>query len=107
MKRPKPIQNISKIVKKHRYGSIKDVVSEATAGGIVYRRTLENKVQILLVQDAKNRWTVPKGHIEPGEEPRATAEREVREETGLKTVKAFSWLGKIEFRYRRETSLVL
>src|SRR5690606_27915100 len=63
--------------------------------------------EFLLIQDAKNRWTIPKGHIEEGEEPRQTAEREISEETGLQEMEILSWLGKINFRYRRQTSLVL
>jgi ADP-ribose pyrophosphatase YjhB (NUDIX family) len=61
----------------------------------------------LLIQDAKNRWTIPKGHIEEGESAKETAEREIREETGLQEMKVMNWLGKINFRYRRMTSLVL
>lgn len=80
---------------------------ETTSGGIVFRRGKDNQVEILLIQDAKNRWTVPKGHVEPGEEPGATAEREIREETGLAEMEVFSWLGKVNFRYRRVDSLVL
>src|SRR5205807_1837785 len=53
------------------------------------------------------RWTIPKGHIEEGESARDTAEREIKEETGLKQMKMFGWLGKINFRYRRGNSLVL
>ena len=64
-------------------------------------------VEILLIQDAKDRWTIPKGHIEPGESAKQTAEREVGEETGLKQVKVLDWLGKINFRYRRQDRLVL
>jgi len=61
----------------------------------------------LLIQDAKNRWTIPKGHIEEGESAKDTADREIREETGLKQVQIINWLGKINFRYRRGSSLVL
>ena len=85
---------------------IKRAVQELTAGGIVFRRK-NNEVEILMIQDAKNRWTIPKGHVEPGEEPKGTAEREIREETGLKEMKVHSWLGKVNFRYRRSHTLVL
>ena len=108
MKRPKPIKNIRKLSPFKRRPVIDEVVRETTSGGIVYRRHAKtNKVQILLMQDAKNRWTIPKGHVESGEEPRDTAEREIREETGLKEMKVHSWLGKVNFRYRRNHTLVL
>jgi 8-oxo-dGTP pyrophosphatase MutT (NUDIX family) len=110
MKRPKPlqgpIQGFRNLVSKRR-PVIDEVVRETTSGGIVFRRDAENKVEILLIQDAKNRWTIPKGHVEPGEEPKQTAEREIREETGLQEMKMYSWLGKVNFRYRRAHTLVL
>jgi 8-oxo-dGTP pyrophosphatase MutT (NUDIX family) len=107
MKRPKPIQGIRNLALKRR-PVIDEVVKETTSGGIVFRRHGKNEdVQILLMQDAKNRWTIPKGHVEPGEEPRQTAEREIGEETGLKEMKVHSWLGKVNFRYRRSHTLVL
>jgi ADP-ribose pyrophosphatase YjhB (NUDIX family) len=106
MKRPKPIQGIKKFVTKRR-PSISEVVREPTAGGVIFRRNKKNEVEILLIQDAKNRWTIPKGHIEEGESAKETAEREIREETGLQKMKVLNWLGKINFRYRRASSLVL
>jgi ADP-ribose pyrophosphatase YjhB (NUDIX family) len=107
MKRPKPIQGFRKLVTKRR-PVIDEVVRETTSGGIVFRRDKKTQaVQILLMQDAKNRWTIPKGHVEPGEDPGATAEREIREETGLQDMEVFSWLGKVNFRYRRNHTLVL
>lgn len=106
MKRPKPIHGLRQFVQTHR-PAIKEVVREPTAGGIVYRRNKAGGVEILLIQDSKGRWTIPKGHIEEGETARVTAEREIREETGLQEMKVLDWLGKINFRYRRADSLVL
>lgn len=66
------------------------------AGGVVYRK-VGSDVKFLLVHlssdgkpsgflknflDDQTKLVLPKGHIEPGEDPRVTAVREVREETG-------------------------
>lgn len=90
-----------------RKPAIQDILRETTAGGIVFRRNQKGEVELLLTQDAKDRWTIAKGHIEPGETPRQTAEREIKEETGLKKMKVMNHLGKTQFRYRRQNSLVL
>ena len=106
MKRPKPIQGFKQLVNK-RKPTISEVVREPTAGGIIFRYNKKQEIEILLIQDAKNRWTIPKGHIEPGETTRETAEREIQEETGLKEMRVMDHLGKVNFRYRRGNSLVL
>lgn len=106
MKRPRPFSRLKRIV---RRPAISEVVREPTAGGIIFRRNPQKQdvIEILLIADAKGRWTIPKGHIEEGETPRHAAEREIAEETGLKDMKVMDWLGKINFRYRRGNSLVL
>jgi 8-oxo-dGTP pyrophosphatase MutT (NUDIX family) len=107
VKRPDPIKGLRNFVASRR-PAIKEVVRETTSGGIVFRRNPKIKgIEILLIQDARGRWTIPKGHVEPGEDPGATCEREVREETGLQDMEVFSWLGKVQFRYRRGQTLVL
>ncbi|MBI2588808.1 NUDIX domain-containing protein [Candidatus Saccharibacteria bacterium] len=108
MRRPKPLAGIKKFVSRRR-PVIEEVVREPTAGGVIFRRLADQpeKIEILLIQDSKGRWTIPKGHIEEGESPRAAAAREITEETGLKKMKVGDWLGKINFRYRRNNSLVL
>jgi ADP-ribose pyrophosphatase YjhB (NUDIX family) len=107
MKKPNPIKGIKNLVSNRR-PLISEVVRETTSGGIVYRKNKKtNGLEILLIKDAKDRWTIPKGHVEPGEETGATAEREIREETGLQDMEVLSWLGKVNFRYRRSHSLIL
>lgn len=87
--------------------SIQEVVREPTSGGIIFRHGKNGKIEILLIQDAKDRWTIPKGHIEEGETAQETAVREIGEEAGLHDVEPICWLGKIHFRYRRLNTLVL
>lgn len=88
--------------------AIQEIVREPTSGGIVFRFTKDKKdIEILLIQDSKERWTIPKGHIEPGETAKVTARREIEEETGLVNISVLTWLGKIHFKYRRLDKLVL
>lgn len=88
--------------------AIQEIVREPTAGGIVFRLTNDQKdIEILLIQDSKGRWTIPKGHIEPGETAKQTAIREIGEESGLFHIQVLMWLGKIQFQYRRIDKLVL
>jgi 8-oxo-dGTP pyrophosphatase MutT (NUDIX family) len=56
------------------------------AGGVVYW-LIENQVKYLLVQatDSPDEWVLPKGHIEPNEDLQETAQREVLEETGVRS----------------------
>ena len=87
---------------------IQEIVREPTAGGIIFRMNKQNNdIEILLIQDSKDRWTIPKGHIEPGETAKQTAIREIGEEAGLEHISVLCWLGKIHFKYRRLDRLVL
>jgi 8-oxo-dGTP pyrophosphatase MutT (NUDIX family) len=54
------------------------------AGAIVFRVD-DGSVRLLLVRSRKNPliWVFPKGHIDPGEAPAATALREAEEEAGV------------------------
>lgn len=94
-----------------RKPAIQEVVREPTAGGIVFRPSKASQdpsdIEILLIQDSKGRWTIPKGHIEPGENAKQTAIREIGEEAGLFHIEILLWLGKIHFQYRRVDKLVL
>lgn len=93
--------------KNKKQPSIQEIVREPTAGGIVFRRNKKGEVEFLLIQDHKDRWTIPKGHIEEGETAQQAAQREIGEEAGLNDTEMLGWLGKIHFRYRRIDKLVL
>ena len=106
MATPQQFDKFKKIFSR-RKPSIQEIVREPTAGGVVFRRDKEGGIEILLIQDAKDRWTIPKGHIEEGETAQQTAKREIGEEAGLTDTDVLGWLGKIHFRYRRVDKLVL
>jgi 8-oxo-dGTP pyrophosphatase MutT (NUDIX family) len=59
-------------------------VEETSAGGLVVDRTQAHAALIgRLDRRGTLLWSLPKGHIEAGETAEQTAEREVREETGI------------------------
>jgi ADP-ribose pyrophosphatase YjhB (NUDIX family) len=81
-------------------------------GGIAFRRDRAG-ISILLVRAKRDpsAWIFPKGHIEPGENARATAVRETREEAGVQgeaigeigEPQEFDWEGR---RYRVQYFLI-
>lgn len=65
------------------------------AGGIVFRSGAESLIAVVRLSKG-NDWVLPKGKLNPGETPRAAAEREVWEETGY-TVSVHEFLGKLKY----------
>jgi 8-oxo-dGTP pyrophosphatase MutT (NUDIX family) len=107
MKRLEPIKRFRKIWNTRRGPAIREVIRETSSGGVVYRSGKKSEVEILMIQDSKGRWSIPKGKLNSAETSKEAAEREIREETGLQDMIVLDWLGKVNFRYRRKNSLVL
>jgi ADP-ribose pyrophosphatase YjhB (NUDIX family) len=69
--------------------------STRTAGGVV----INTKGEILVVNQGGVHWSLPKGHIEPGEGAVEAARREIGEESGIDDLTLIKELGTYE-RYR-------
>ena len=59
------------------------------SAGVVVVKALPSDYRYLILR-AYNKWDIPKGLVEKGEEPLAAARREAREETGLTDLE-FRW----------------
>lgn len=65
------------------------------AGGIVFRSGAEPLIAVVRLSKGDD-WVLPKGKLNPGETPKAAAEREVWEETGF-AVSVHEFLGKLKY----------
>ncbi len=77
---------------------------EKSCGAIVYRK-FHGNTEILLIRHIKSGyWSFPKGHIERGETEVETAQREIREETGIEVFVDTGFRETVTFSPRRDTS---
>jgi len=75
---------------------------EFSAGGVTVRK-LDGRWMIAAIRPGGKKpgmWALPKGAVDPGEDPAATAVREVAEETGVRT-RLVQKLGDIRYVYRQ------
>ncbi len=70
-------------------------VETKCAGGVV----LNKYGEVLVVNQNGDSWSLPKGHIDPGEDRLTTAKREIYEESGVSTLNLLQDLGSYK-RYR-------
>ncbi len=61
------------------------VRDQVSAGGVVFRRKDGRTDVVLVAIGNQNRWQLPKGLVEKGEEPEKAAVREAREEAGVES----------------------
>jgi 8-oxo-dGTP pyrophosphatase MutT (NUDIX family) len=74
------------------------VKEQISAGGVVYRGDPGSAEVVIVAVGGDNRWQLPKGLVEKGENPEVTAVREAREEGGV-TSEVVQHLETIEYWY--------
>lgn len=62
------------------------MVNEKSCGAIVYRKHHGNTEILLIKHINSGHWSFPKGHVEPNETEVQTAQREIKEETGVDVI---------------------
>jgi N utilization substance protein B len=67
-----------------------------SAGGIIFRKD-GPKTYFIVVKNAWNRWTFPKGEVNEGETWQEAAVREIQEETGINEAEILGEIGEIKF----------
>jgi len=70
-----------------------------SSGGVVFRRSGSQIFYLLLGFRRRNIWCLPKGLIEHGETEIDAATREVREETGVSSLKLIDKIGTIRYQF--------
>lgn len=76
---------------------------EKSCGAIVYRKYHGN-TEILLIKSIKSgHWSFPKGHMEEGETEEETANREIKEETGLDVLLDTGFRETVTYSPKRNT----
>jgi 8-oxo-dGTP pyrophosphatase MutT (NUDIX family) len=72
------------------------------AGCVVYRYDEHGQPLILLIHDQYRKWTLPKGHLDDGENVAEAAVREVHEETGI-TGELGAFVGTITYVVQKKS----
>lgn len=73
-----------------------DALYHKSCGVILYRRVADG-VEYLLLWQTCGTWSVPKGHIEPGETETEAALREVWEEVGIRVEALDDFYGEVNY----------
>jgi 8-oxo-dGTP pyrophosphatase MutT (NUDIX family) len=74
------------------------ILDQVSAGGVAFRQGDAGVEVALIAVGQPPRWQLPKGIVDPGEDPESTALREVREETGI-TTEMVAPIDTIEYWY--------
>ena len=79
------------------------MVKEKSAGIIVFRINPQEGVQYLVLYHRGTYWNFPKGKLDPGENEKQAAVRELSEEAGIKNIKLIDgWRQETNFFFKED-----
>ncbi|HMF55478.1 MAG TPA: NUDIX domain-containing protein [Pyrinomonadaceae bacterium] len=72
--------------------------TQVSAGGVAFRRRRSRTEVALISVGERERWQLPKGTVDKGEQTESAALREVREEAGIET-ELIELIDRVEYWY--------
>ena len=77
------------------------------SAGIVFFRKIQDKINFLVLNYPSGHWDLVKGHIENDEDPKDTAIRESKEETGITDIKFIDgFKEEIEYYFQYNNEII-
>ncbi|HLG24824.1 MAG TPA: NUDIX domain-containing protein [Candidatus Nanoarchaeia archaeon] len=83
------------------------MAKEKSCGVVLFRKSKETGIKFLVLHYIPGHWDFPKGHQEKNERDWQTAERELKEETGISETQIVDgFLEKTNYYFKRENETV-
>lgn len=83
------------------------MINEKSCGAIVYRKHHGNTEILLIKHVNSGHWSFPKGHVEDNESEIETAQREIKEETGIDVIVDPTFRETVCYSPKKDTSKVV
>ena len=86
---------------------IVSMLHEKSCGAIVYRKSHGNTEILLIKHVNSGHWSFPKGHVEGNETELETAQREIKEETGIDVILDPTFRETVSYSPKKDTHKIV
>ena len=83
------------------------MLHEKSCGAIVYRKSHGNTEILLIKHVNSGHWSFPKGHVEGNETELETAQREIKEETGIDVILDPTFRETVSYSPKKDTHKIV
>lgn len=88
----------------------KQIIKEISSGGFIfYKDASKSKIYVILIENSKNEYWIPKGKLEKNETQIEAAYREISEEVGFNSnqLKQIGSFNKYKYEYHKNNSITI